>query len=75
MAGHFANGLPSDCSRRSSVARRAEFRTLTDRQIQAYLLTRDALRRAKRMSSFFSSSDEPRRSDDESTSAPAPRRS
>lgn len=72
----FANGLPSDGSRRStSMSRRAELRTMTEREIEAYLLTRDALRRVKRMSSFFSCSGQPRQPVDEATSAPAPRTS
>ncbi len=75
MAGHFANGLPSNGSRRTSITPRAELRTMTESQIQAYLLTRDALRRVKRMSSFFSFSGQPLRPVDEATSAPAPRRS
>lgn len=75
MAAHFANGLPSDGSRRTSIARRAGLHAMTERQIEAYLLTRDVLRRVQRTSSFFSCSVQHRRPDDAATGAPAPRRS
>lgn len=76
MAGHYANGLPSDGSHRSTSTRRhAGLRTMTEREIEAYLLTRDALRRVKRLSSFYSCSNQPRQRVDEATSAPAPRSS
>jgi hypothetical protein len=53
MAAHFVSGFPSGSSRRIPRTRRAESNTMTESQIQAYLLARDAVRRVKRTSSFF----------------------
>jgi hypothetical protein len=73
MAAHFVSGLPSGHSRRTPSTRRAEPRTMTERQIQAYLLARDAVRRVKRTSSFFFHSGQVRRPDEEAKSTSASR--
>jgi hypothetical protein len=72
MAAHFVSGSPSGLSRRTPSTRRGP-RTMTEKQIQAYLLARDAVRRVKRTSSFFFHSGQVRRPDEQAKCTSASR--